>query len=303
MTYFVMYRGHLTSCNYRCKYCPFAKRLESPAQLQRDSCSVQRFVDWVSSQMDERWRILFTPWGEALVRPWYREALIELSHQPHVVTTTIQTNLSCNLDWVRHSNSNRLTFWATFHPTEVTEAAFIAKVLRLREWGVRLSIGMVAVPNILEQIESLRKSLPTDVYMWLNAQQPRSRPYTSHEISRLAAIDPQFRLTLRREPSYGRPCPTGETTFTVDGEGNMRRCHFTNEIIGNIHAPDWRSGLRPRNCPNQFCDCFLGKAQLQAKELSPFFGDQLLERIPTGCCNCGPVQNAAVTDRSAIARP
>ena len=68
--------------------------------------------------------------------------------------------------------------------------------------------------------------------------------------------------------------------FTVDGEGDMRRCHFVDEVIGNIHDPDWEQALQPRRCPNQFCDCFLGKAQLQADTLAPFFGATLLERLP-----------------------
>jgi MoaA/NifB/PqqE/SkfB family radical SAM enzyme len=280
MTYSVMYRGHLTSCNYSCSYCPFAKRFETPIQLQRDKTSLQRFVDWMAAQTEERWKILFTPWGEALVRPWYRDALIELSHRPNVVSTTIQTNLSCNIDWIQYCNRDDVGFWATLHPTEVTATAFISKVVRLREWGVRLSVGMVAVPEFLDQIEEVRNRLPADVYMWLNAQQPRSKPYTDDQVSRLTMVDPHFRLTLRRERSFGKPCRTGETTFTVDGNGHMRRCHFVDEVIGNIYTSNWRSALQPRNCANQFCDCFLGKAQLQAEELWPFFGDRLLERTP-----------------------
>jgi hypothetical protein len=282
MKYSVMYRGFLTSCNYGCGYCPFAKRIESRSQLLRDRISLARFTDWVSRQPDHDWRILFTPWGEALVRPWYREAMIRLSLLPNVVAVTAQTNLSCAIKWVSKCNLEHVGFWATYHPTEADSSAFISKVMQLRNLGASLSVGMVAVPTFFDHIEQIRKRLPPDIYMWLNAQQPRSRPYREDEISRLSEIDPHFRLTLRREPSLGKPCRTGELTFTVDGCGDMWRCHFVDDIIGNIYAPDWRSALRPRPCPNRFCNCFLGKAQLQAEQLSPVFGDQLLERVASG---------------------
>jgi MoaA/NifB/PqqE/SkfB family radical SAM enzyme len=279
MTYSVMYRGFLTSCNYSCSYCPFAKRFESRAQLERDERSLQRFVEWLTAQTEARWRILFTPWGEALARPWYRNAMINLSQLPHVVSVTAQTNLSCTVDWVRRCDCTRAGFWATFHPTEVDLAPFVAKVARLRDLGASLSVGMVAVPAFIDQIETLRMSLPTDVYMWLNAQQPRPRAYTRDEISRLTAVDPHFDRSLRRERSYGKLCRSGETTFTVDGKGDMRRCHFVDDVIGNIFTSNWRTSLLPRECPNQFCNCYLGKAQLQADEFTPFFGEQALERI------------------------
>ena len=149
----------------------------------------------------------------------------------------------------------------------------------LRDQGMRLSVGMVAVPEHFAQIVQMRGELPSDIYLWLNAQQPRSRPYTADETAQLTEIDPHFPLTVRRQSSLGRSCQTGENTFTVDGFGNMRRCHFVDDIIGSIFAPDWLASLQPRACPNRFCDCFLGKAQQQSGELQPFFGDQLLERV------------------------
>jgi MoaA/NifB/PqqE/SkfB family radical SAM enzyme len=140
---------------------------------------------------------------------------------------------------------------------------------------------MVAVPGFSDRIVEMRRRLPSDVYLWLNAQQPRRRPYSDDEIARFSEIDPMFRKTFQREPSRDRSCRAGETSFTVDGNGDMRRCHFVDEVIGNVFASDWRSALEQRKCPRQFCNCFLGKAQLLAADLTSYFGDQLLERIVT----------------------
>jgi MoaA/NifB/PqqE/SkfB family radical SAM enzyme len=277
----VLYRGSLSSCNYACGYCPFAKRNEKPAQLARDRDGLAKFVQWLSDQARHRWRVLFTPWGEALVRRWYREAVIALTSVEHLDSVAVQTNLSGNLDWTAACPPERLAFWATFHPTETALAPFVHKVQRLAERGIRISVGMVGIPSSIPTIVAMRRKLPADVYLWINAQQPRSRPYTAEEVEAFTAIDPQFSLTLRRERSLGKTCRTGEATFTVDGAGDMRRCHFVEQVIGNIHDPAWEAMLRPRACPNQFCDCFLGKAQLKADALAGFFGATLLERLPT----------------------
>lgn len=280
MHYSVMYRGLLSSCNYACGYCPFAMRKESADRLREDRRSLASFADWIAGLPQHAWKILFTPWGEALVRPAYRRAVERLSHLRHVETVAVQTNLSCGLEWIDRCDPRKLVLWATYHPTEVQRAAFVRKVLALRERGVELSAGMVGAVAHLEEAETLRRELPEDVYLWINAQQPRPRPYTPQEEDRFRRVDPHFDLSLKRQPSLGRSCPSGETSFTVDGRGDLRRCHFVDEVIGSIHSPDWEAALRPRLCPRRFCDCFLGKAQLQADPLRAVFGGRGLVRLP-----------------------
>src|SRR5258708_26606192 len=84
MKYHVLYRGPLSSCNYGCDYCPFAKRAETRAELERDRQALQSFVDWITAQNQRRFGILFTPWGEALIRRSYQQALAALTHLSHV---------------------------------------------------------------------------------------------------------------------------------------------------------------------------------------------------------------------------
>lgn len=275
----VQYRGPLTSCNYACTYCPFAKRAETPAQLQRDQDSIVRLVAWFGGQARHTWRILFTPWGEALVRAWYRRAIVELSRLPQVQSVAVQTNLSCDLRWLGECNPERVAFWATWHPSEAPLAKFRRQVQRVCDRGIRCSVGIVAVPDQLESVSELRSQLPDEIYLWINAQQPRRRPYSTAEVELLTRIDPQFPLTLKKIRSRDRFCQAGEASFTIDGSGDMRRCHFVAAPIGNIFQAEWEAALLPRPCPNQFCQCYLGKAQLEADRLAPFFGEQTLERI------------------------
>jgi hypothetical protein len=249
--------------------------------LERDRVGLGRFVDRLGRESAHSWRVLFTPWGEALVRQWYRRAVTQLTHFDHVESVGVQTNLSSPLDWIDDCRPGRLTLWATYHPTEVSRERFLSQVSQLRARSVRVSVGMVGAVVAVNEIQNMRRHLPDDVYLWINAQQPRPRPYTADEETFFAAIDPQFLATYRRRPSLGAACPTGESSFTVDGDGGMRRCHFVDETIGNFYEDQWMTALRPRPCPNRFCDCFLGKSQLQADDFRSFFGIGLLERAPT----------------------
>src|SRR4051812_22159940 len=115
MHYLILYRGALSSCNYGCGYCPFAKRSETKAELSRDRMGLQRFVDWVARQRDCEVSVFFTPWGEALIRPWYQEALVRLSTLPRVRKAAIQTNLSCSLDWLGGCDLKKLGLWCSYH--------------------------------------------------------------------------------------------------------------------------------------------------------------------------------------------
>lgn len=276
----VLYRGPLSSCNYACGYCPFAKRKETTAELRADRAGLTRFLEFLRRETDREWGVLFTPWGEALVRGWYRRAMRDLSQLDHLKKVAIQTNLSAPLDWVADCRHDRLGFWATYHPTEVARDVFVSRVERLWERGISLSVGAVGVPSRLAEIAALRSALPAEIYLWVNAERGRRRKYTVEELRLLKSIDPLFEINLHPHRTRGAHCLTGETSFTVDGDGNMRRCHFVDEVIGNIDDQDWSQSLRHRLCPNTRCDCHIGYVHLPALGLVERFGEGLLERNP-----------------------
>ncbi len=89
----MLYRGPLSSCNYGCTYCPFAKHTETRAEHAADAAALERFVGWVAAQTAHELRIFFTPWGEALIRRRYQRAIVTLANLPHVHKVAIQTNL------------------------------------------------------------------------------------------------------------------------------------------------------------------------------------------------------------------
>ncbi len=277
----ILYRGPLSSCNYDCAYCPFAKRRESKAELDHDRDCLERFIRWVGGRGDEI-GVLFTPWGEALVRRWYQEAIATLTRMPHVRKAAIQTNLSCRLDWVEACDKAKLALWCTFHPSETTRDRFLTQCRDLRDRGVRFSVGVVGMKEHLDEIARLRESLPPDIYLWANAYKREPDYYSAEMIEDLIRIDPLFPLNRCYHASRGESCRAGRSVISVDGDGTVRRCHFVKEPIGNIYEPGFEECLVERPCPNESCDCHIGYVHLDRLKLYETFGDGILERVPVG---------------------
>jgi hypothetical protein len=274
----ILYRGPLASCDYDCPYCPFAKRRDSRAQLLADRAALERFTGWVAGCAHPV-SVLFTPWGEGLVRSWYRRALVELSHLPHVERVAIQTNLSQRTGWAAEADRTSLALWATYHPGQVPFDRFLARVRELTVLGVRHSVGIVGLPEHLDQAVRLRRELPETTYLWVNAAE--GHQYTDAEAAEWTAIDPLFGYSRHAHPSFGRPCHTGDTVISVDGDGTVRRCHFVPAVLGNLYDESFRDALRPRPpCPLPTCDCHIGYVHLAPLGLHDVFAGGVLERIP-----------------------
>ncbi len=273
----ILWRGPLSGCNFDCGYCPFAKRKDSRAVLARDAKALNRFVEWVLAR-DGPTSVLFTPWGEALIRKHYRQALIRLSHAPHVDRVAIQTNLSGPVEWLNACAPAKIGIWATWHPDQIPMARFLARIARLDALGIAYSVGAVGVRAHVEQIEALRAALPTHAYLWINAEESLQGRYSPAEIERWAAIDPWFELNNRAYVSLGRACVTGQGVISVNGEGDARRCHFVDAQIGNIYEPGFEARLAPSPCPLSQCNCHIGYSHLDDLALPGLFGAGFLER-------------------------
>jgi MoaA/NifB/PqqE/SkfB family radical SAM enzyme len=276
----ILYRGPLSSCNYGCVYCPFAKHQETAEEHERDRQALQRFLDWVAGRTGDRISVFFTPWGEAMVRRRYQQALIQLTNQPHVEKVAVQTNLSCRLDWIERCDPAKVGLWATYHPSQIDRATFLTRCLEADRRGARLSVGVVGLKEQAEEIEALRRALPSHIYLWINAYKRDPSYYGAEEIERFTAMDPLFPLNNTRHPSKGRACRAGQSVIAVDGEGTIRRCHFIREPIGNIYEPGIEFALRERVCTNDTCGCHIGYVHLDHLGLYDTFGEGVLERIP-----------------------
>ena len=279
MTWNIYYRGSLSSCNYSCHYCPFAKTRNSRAQLRQDQQQLEQFTDW--AQRPQRLGVLITPWGEALGHGYYRRALVRLSHCENVYRVALQTNLSAPLSELAEASS-KLALWTTYHPSQTTLKRFAHRCRQLEGLNIRHSVGVVGLREHFADIAQLRQLLPSLTYLWINAYKREPNYYTAGEVQYLKRIDPYFAYNLPRYPSLNSACRAGHTSFAVDGQGDMRRCHFVGEVLGNIYQPDFSQKLRPRLCPNQTCGCHIGYIHRPQLRLESLYGEGLLERIPLG---------------------
>ncbi|MFI6335129.1 STM4011 family radical SAM protein [Streptomyces sp. NPDC050535] len=274
----ILYRGQLASCDYDCPYCPFAKRRDTTAELRTDRAALERFTTWAGEQHEDRLSVLFTPWGEGLVRSWYRRALVELSHRPHVQRVAIQTNLSCRTDWLEEADRDTVALWCTYHPGQTPHERFLDKTRQLTALGVRFSVGVVGLPDHLEPALKLRAELPEQVYLWVNAAEGHT--YTDEQAAEWTALDPLFPFSRHPHRSAGLPCRTGESVISVDGDGTVRRCHFVRSELGSLYDGSYRAALAPRPCPLTECDCHIGYVHLETLPLYDVFAGGVLERVP-----------------------
>ncbi len=276
----LLYRGTLESCNYDCGYCPFAKRKDSRARLAKDAAEVARFVAWAGEQKRPL-RILFTPWGEALVRRHYRAAVQALAAMPHVQQVSVQTNLATPLSWLEQVEPNKVTLWCTYHPGQTAQQRFIERCARLDKMGIGFSVGMVAMREHFGAIRELRAALPPRQYLWLNAYDRRGPGYyTGQDLAWLEAIDPWFIHNRRPAPSRGSPCAAGEDVLSVAGDGEVQRCHFIPQRLGNLYQDSLESMLGERSCSRLKCDCYIGYAHRRDLPFGQDFGAGTLARIP-----------------------
>lgn len=285
MNWSILYRGPLSGCNYSCNYCPFAKRKDSRKVLAEDAEQLNKFVNWVESRKNESIGILFTPWGEALIRKHYQEAIIRLSQMPNVRKVSIQTNISCSLAWLEKCDKKKVALWTTFHPTQTTMSQFLDKCHELDARQIKYSVGVVGFKEALESIKDMRKKLPKKTYLWINALKKEADYYNSDDLNRMTHIDPHVSFNLTNHPSKGLSCRAGNTAFSVNGAGDITRCHFIKDIIGNIYDADFEKQLFPRLCTNETCGCHIGYVHLEKLALEKVFGEGILERIAEGVKN------------------
>lgn len=278
----ILYRGQLSGCNYYCPYCPFAKRVDDRTTLARDAASLSRFVTWVGDRNEDQLKILFTPWGEALIHQAYRDAIVGLSHMPQVARVAIQTNLSCSVQWMSALNRLSASFWCSYHPGETSRAGFLAKCERMSELGIRYNVGSVGLIENLEEIQALRRDLHDGIYLWINAYKDKGVAYyTPETAAAFRAVDPLFDINRQDYASMGERCAAGETSVAIDGSGDIRRCHFIENVIGNIYADGGiEAALAPRACTRRLCDCHIGYANLKKLDLDRRFDGWALGRMP-----------------------
>lgn len=291
----IQYRGSLKSCNYSCSYCPFAKRSGSRGEFERDEAALKQLVGSLSEKihaekegagrgiLSEKLGILIVPYGEALIHSYYWKEMAALSRLFSVRAVGAQTNLSFQLEksldlYEKEGGvTGKLRLWATFHPQMVEAERFADGCRYLLGRGVKLSAGVVGVPEGLSQIERLRSLLPEEIYLWINRMDGLHRPYTREEKESFMKIDPWFFRELHWPKTDPKLC---QTRLFLESDGTERSCNLSGTVMGNWYQDEERiespcSFLPASACHRKQCTCYLS-----ASGRRDFPGNNLFDPFP-----------------------
>ncbi len=273
----ITYRGSLKSCNYTCFYCPFNKNKMAKVETEKDSENLEKFIKWLDKvDLNEKLEVFFAPYGETLIHEYYIKALGELTKKNNIFKVGCQTNLSFDLESLLEVDANfdKIYLWATFHPTMVEVDDFVSRVFELAK-HINISVGVVGNPEEIVLIRELRKKLPINVYMWINAMEGLDRTYTPEEIESFRELDPMFTFELGRVGDS--ECNCGESHIFVNSNGRVFGCNRNRNNLGNIYED---LELKKIKCSGRSCDCYLAYSHTRAFRLSRFIGENNLFRVP-----------------------
>ncbi len=279
----LLYRGSLKSCNYQCSYCPFSKHARSERELVKDSVQWRDFIHRLEERAEElRVRALMvTPYGEALIHPWYWEGLAAVSAKDAIDAVGAQTNLSFSVEEAlklyRFSKGvlEKLHLWATFHPEMTSVEAFAEKVRLLWKEGVILCVGAVGVPGQIGLLKQLRNALPKEIYLWINRMDGLQRAYTEEEIEGFLELDPYFLRELSPPVARVEQC---QNRLFVEGNGRLHTCNISRnrkESWEEIQT-EWPEPM----CGRKLCSCYLAYGGREDLLNQALFGPYPLFRVP-----------------------
>ena len=225
--------------------------------------------------------LMVVPYGEAMIHTWYWEGLAQISGLPETDAVGVQTNLSFPVKKFLETfamaggKMEKIRLWATFHPEMTDVEEFAGRCRELGNAGVTLCAGAVGVPENIELLRRLRKELPEEIYLWINAMDGLGRPYTPQEQKAFRELDPYFIRELVPVPADVSMC---RDRLFVEGDGRVHICNISrvqNESWEEISFP-WEKGI----CGRKRCSCYLAYGGREDFMNRILFGPYPLFRIP-----------------------
>ena len=222
--------GRCRAATTTARYCPFAKQHETRGRAARRPRGARRASSAGSAQRpDGTLSVLFTPWGEALIRRWYQQALVAAEppaarrqgRDPDEPVLPARLGRDCDRRQAR----------PVVHLSSRADDRGQRSSANAASWtqrGVRFSVGVVGLHEHIDEIEALRAELPTRRLPVDQRLQGRARLLPPQQSGRgWQRVDPLFpdqQYTARfAEPSLPRRARRG---LGGRRRHNLRRCHF-----------------------------------------------------------------------------
>jgi len=288
----IIYRSRLEWCNFTCEYCYWHNKGDSiklnKQEAADDKIMLHKIIDRLQEKSDFEFEFFFTPAAEVIALPYYRQAMQKLIQLENCRVVTAQTNLSWNvksfLEKIDQNLKHKIRFWATFHPTEMDESKqekWIEKVRHLKNEGIKFSVGAVGIKKNIPSIQKMKLVLDDlGIFFWVNAYKRYEGYYNVEEIEALESVDPFFKRNNQFILHKNKPCSAGKSSFYLTDTGDIRRCNWVDDIIGNIYDDNFQPFTENNLCEAARCQCYVGHMMIPSEKYEEVYGDFRCSRIP-----------------------
>lgn len=259
-------RWHMTEwCNYHCPYCPQTHGRYAP---KGNGLTAHAFDNFPLQQWLQAFRRHFAQQRLSLVISG-GEPLLDKKNMPLLLTafqemTTVEsiridTNVSWQVDWYRTLDKSKILLMCTYHPTQVTEQQFFARIDQVLESGFQ--IGMINYVMTAQQREKYvvykEKFRKLGIPLHPNPIWDQRGRHSAEDMALFASELPPLDYLYRtgKKSPKGKKCLFPSLAYELDYRGKIRvGCHPT--AAGSFfdqELPALFAGPVP--CPYTKCAC------------------------------------------------
>ena len=118
-------------------------------------------------------------------------------------------------------------------------------------------MGIVALASS-SKIAAVRAAMRRDEYSWINEAEPTAEEVITRRTSSTLCIHrPALPDERRATAELRRGMPARQSSISVDGDGNVKPCHFLKLDLGNLYDGTLSSAAC-RTLAERACNCFIG---------------------------------------------
>jgi len=197
----------------------------------------------------------------------------------NIFGVSFSSNIKANWDkrikpFLESVDTSRLGMGCTLHDTVIKDVnGFFEKAKKIKEMGVLLYIGYVAIPQQIEEIEKYKKICDDlDIPFLLNAlvgkirgvddadpDKTYPRDYTPEEraiMKSLWGTPHSYQMLVESTSPFRMPCSAGKNFIYINEKGDVSPCQKTRQFsLGNILEGPIRFINQDVQCPMNACSC------------------------------------------------
>lgn len=259
-------RWHMTEwCNYHCPYCPQTHGRYVPkgggfTAHAFDNFPLQQWLQAFRRHFADQRLSLVISGGEPLIDKKNMPLLLTAFHEmPAVECIRINTNVAWQVDWYRNVDKSKIILMCTYHPTQVNEQHFFARIDKVLESGFQIGmINYVLTPQQRETYFVYKEKFgKLGIPLHPNPLWDQSGQHSAEDMALFANELPPLDYLYRtgKNSPKGNKCLFPSLAYELDYQGKiMVGCHPTaSGSFFDQELPALFAG--PVSCPRTKCFC------------------------------------------------